>query len=292
MTDDPELSFILDRWLSDGPTEMPDRVIDVVAIGISRQRQRPAWRLDRRLPRMNTSIKIAAAALVALLTVSVVGYNLLPGDRPGVGGPPPTSSPTASAAPSPTASPPALTEGRLTDGDYIVRAFAGDRMAFTVTAPERWSGYGGWGVYGPASGTAPNGIGIAFLHGAQVVSDPCAIGASEPSPAPSPPSVDDVVASLSARQDLQASGVTDVTLAGYSGKRIDLQLPAVLGCGAHYVFAEPQGLYAQGPSNRWRVWALDADGETATIVLMDYGGTPPADRAAAQAIIDSVRISP
>ena len=33
MTDDRELSFILDRSLSDGPTEMPDRVIDVVAMG-------------------------------------------------------------------------------------------------------------------------------------------------------------------------------------------------------------------------------------------------------------------
>ena len=92
-------------------------------------------------------------------------------------------------------------------------------MAFTVTAPEAWSGYSGWGVYGPASGTAPNGIGIAFLDGAQVVSDPCAVGGGERSPAPSPPSVSDVVASLSARQDLRASGVTDVTLAGYSGKR-------------------------------------------------------------------------
>ena len=128
-----------------------------------------------------------------------------------------------------------------------------------------------------ASGSAPNGIGIAFLHGAQVVGDPCAVSASEPSPAPSPPSVDDVVVSLSARQDLQASGATDITLAGYSGKRIDLQLPAALACSQHYVFAEPQGLYAQGPSNRWRVWVLDANGETAIIVLMDYAGTPAAD---------------
>ena len=58
------------------------------------------------------------------------------------------------------------------------------------------------------------------------------------------------------------------------------------------MFAEPKGLYANGPANRWRVWLLDVDGETAVVVLLDYAGTPAVDRAAAQAAIDSVRITP
>jgi hypothetical protein len=106
MTDDRDLSFILDRWLSDGPAEMPDRVIDVVAIGISRQRQRPVWRLDWRRYTMNISVKLVAA-LVAVLAIAVVGYNLLPGGSTGTGGLAATPAPTASPSPTsaPTASP-------------------------------------------------------------------------------------------------------------------------------------------------------------------------------------------
>ena len=58
-------------------------------------------------------------------------------------------------------------------------------------------------------------------------------------------SVDDLVAALSAIEPV--SGVTDVALGGYSGKRLDLQLPANLGCTNHYVFAEPQGICALPP---------------------------------------------
>jgi hypothetical protein len=53
-------------------------------------------------------------------------------------------------------------------------------------------------------------------------------------------------------RDLQVSGLTDVTLAGYSGKRLQVQLPATLACSEHYVFAEPQGLYARGPPTAGR----------------------------------------
>ena len=101
----------------------------------------------------------------------------------------------------------------------------------------------------------------------------------------------DLVAALSARQDLQVSGVTDTVLAGYSGKRLDLQLPTDLACN-HYVFAEPKGLYANGAANRWRVWLLDVEGETTVVVLLDYAATPAADRATAQTAIDSIRIIP
>ena len=165
-------------------------------------------------------------------------------------------------------------------------------MGFIVTVPAGWQGFGGWAISGPASYGAPAGIGIAFLHGPQVVDDPCNPSETGPSTAPSSPSVDDLVAALSARVDLQASGLTDTVLAGYSGKRLDLQLPTELTCGQHDVFAEPQGFHAQGVANRWRVWVLDADGETAVVVLSDYAGTPAEDRAAAQRILDSLVITP
>ena len=112
MTDDRELSLILDRWLAEGPTEMPDRVVDVVASGISRQRQRPRWRLDRRLLPVNPPAK-AGVAIAAVILVAFVGISLnggpqfivttaSPSDHES---PQPTPSPSASATPTPRPSP-------------------------------------------------------------------------------------------------------------------------------------------------------------------------------------------
>ena len=46
-----DIERLLDHWFADGPTQAPDRVLDVVADRIERQPQRPAWRLHWRHPR-------------------------------------------------------------------------------------------------------------------------------------------------------------------------------------------------------------------------------------------------
>ena len=174
--------------------------------------------------------------------------------------------------------------------DYVVRAFAGDRWR----SPDGPGGLDGLRRLVASTGqpAAASRTGSASPSStARMWSSTHARAAQQPSPAPSPPSVDGLVASLFARQDLHVSGVTDITLAGYSGKRLDLELPAALACGST---TSSPSLRASTPgsSNRWRVWVLDADGETAILVLMDYAATPAADRAAAQTILDSLRISP
>ena len=284
MTNERDIERLLDHWFSDGPTVSPDRAIDVVADRIERQSQRPAWRFHLRELHMATPLKAALAA-AAVIVVFVAGFAFLGGSGTRVGG-----VAVPSAVPSPTPTPPALPDGRLQAGDYVMRTLPGDPMAFVVTAPEGWTGYGGFFIGGPNLSDAPSGIGISVNHDPEIVTDPCDSSAH---PAPSSaPSVDDLVAALSARQDLEVSGVTDTVLAGYAGKRLDVQLPAALTCSNHYVFAEPKGLYANGPANRWRIWLLDVHGETAVVVLLDYAATPAADRAAAQAAIDSMRINP
>ena len=45
MTHERDTERLLDLWFADGPTQAPDRVIDVVADRIGRQPQRPGWRL-------------------------------------------------------------------------------------------------------------------------------------------------------------------------------------------------------------------------------------------------------
>ena len=49
-------------------------------------------------------------------------------------------------------------------------------------------------------------------------------------------------------------------------------------------------IYAQGPSNRWRLWILDVEGYRSVIVSTDYADTSEEDRAEQQAIIDSIQI--
>jgi hypothetical protein len=286
MTSERDIERLLDRWFADRPTEVSDRVLDSVADRITRQRQRPAVHLPWRDTAMNPLVKVGAA-VAAVVLIAVIGYNLLPASQSQVGGPGPSASPS-----SPAPSPIALPDGRLGARDYIGRAVTGDPMAFTISAPEGWNGFGGFFIGGPNADPsgAPNGIGISFNHNPQVVTDPC--GAHDEDPALTGQSVDDLVAALSAREDLVVSGVTDTTLAGYSGKRLDVQFPTELACVNHYVFAEPKGLYANGPANRWRLWIVDADGETAVVVLLDYAATPADDRAAAEAAIDSIRITP
>ena len=286
MISERDIERLLDRWFADRPTEVSDRVLDSVADRITRQRQRPAVHLPWRDTAMNPLIKVGAA-VAAVVLIAVIGYNLLPASQSQVGGPGPSAAPS-----SPAPSPVALTDGPLEAGhDYVGRAFEGDPMAFVITAPEGWSGFMEFFMSGPHGADGPDGVGISFNHDPEVVTDPCDSSVHTPAPGSGLPSVDDLVAELSAREDLGVSGVTDTELAGYSGKRLDLQLPAEQSCN-HYVFAEPKGLYANGLSNRWRVWLLDVDGSTAVVVLLDYAGTSAEDRAAAEAAIDSIRITP
>ena len=289
MTTERDVERVLERWLVDGIDEMPSRVFISIVDRVERQPQQRAWRVTWRDSTMNAYLKpILAIAAVVVLAVGGIAVVTRPSGL-GVGVAAPSASPTIS--PSPTPLPPTLPDGRLEERDYVVRALADDPMAFTITAPAGWTGFGGFFLAGPSTSSAPNGIGISVNHDPQVVTDPCDASVHTPPPASSAPSVDGLVAAISAREDLQVSGVTDTVLAGYTGKRLDVQFPSELACANHYLFAEPKGLYANGPANRWRVWLLDVDGETGVVVLLDYANTPAADRAAAQAAIDSIRIS-
>ena len=290
MTGERDMERILERWLVDGIDEMPDRVYLSVVDRVERQPQQRAWRVSWRDSTVNAYLKpILAIAAVIVLTVGGIAVIARPSGSD-VGVAVPTASPTPS--PQATPSPPALPAGRLEPRQYVARTLPDDSMAFVVTAPEGWSGFGGWAMSGPRGPSGPDGIGFAFLHDPQVVNDACGAGGAAPSGAPTAPSVDDLVAALSAHPGVNVTGVTDTELAGYSGKLVELELPRDLPCSQYYVFAEPQGFYAQGLSNRWRIAIVDVDGETAVVVLTDYAQTSAQDSAAAQAVLDSLRINP
>jgi hypothetical protein len=108
------------------------------------------------------------------------------------------------------------------------------------------------------------------------------------------PSVDDFANAIATHPLLDATTPVAVTLAGYSGKYLDLQLPAdVSACqpnGEFWPF-EP-GVYAQGPSHRWHLWILDVDGIRVVVQSMDYATTPSKQVTELQAIVNSIQIDP
>ncbi len=77
MSTDRDVTRIVRSWLEEGVTALPDRVLDAVLDQVPATRQRRAWWPARRLPQMNTPIRIAMAA-AAVVILALVGINLMP----------------------------------------------------------------------------------------------------------------------------------------------------------------------------------------------------------------------
>ena len=151
MNDRADIDRVLDHWFSDGPSQMPDRVVDTVADRIARQRQRPSWRLliERGTP-VNGTLRIAAA-LAAVLVIGLVGLRFLGiggGSSVGAPGGSPTAAPSSassvpsSAAQSPSSSPTVGVAGAcdLVTVHEVATALG---LSSTVTADPNISGSNG-----------------------------------------------------------------------------------------------------------------------------------------------------
>ncbi|MFL5724670.1 MAG: hypothetical protein ACJ78H_14890 [Chloroflexota bacterium] len=314
MTDDRDLSLILDSWLSDGPIEMPDRVIGAVAVGISRQRQRPAWRLDRRRDVMNTNVKIGAA-LIAVLSIAVVGYSLRPAGSTAGGptlsaGPSPAPTGTASASGPPSTSPTAVIGGNfagaLAAGTYSTRPFnTAPELIVSMTVPDGWNAIGNWALTNSKGTRPPNGTAIGFFTASSVFSDPCRWDPTHGAVWPIPgdvrvgPTVDDLVAAFTAQSTYETTTPIDVAVGGHAGRQFELRMPDGLDPAScdetNYIawsaYPDDSGLHAQGPGQRWQFRILDVDGKRVFVVLGTFAGTPASDLAEADAIIDSMTFS-
>ena len=173
---------------------------------------------------------------------------------------------------------------------------AGVSNRATFTVPDGWAViYGGVWLAAEES-SAPSGATMGFARGSWLHSDPCLTPerlAPHATPdVPVGPSVDDLASALADHPLLDATDPVAVTLGGYSGKYVDLQLPSDLtGCESSYWPWEP-GIYAQGPSHRWHLWILDVDGVRLVVQATDYAGTSPQRQAELQAIVDSIQIEP
>ena len=300
MSIDRDTTRIVRSWLRTDEHESADRVLDAVLDQLDTTPQRRAtWWPARRFPEMNNTARLALAA-AAVAVAAFLGIRfLLPGQN--LGGPGPT--------PTPTASPAAFHVGPLTAGTYVMTPFAGigasgicmpeapecvedetdDSYRLTITVPDGYNAVtnGRPLIFGPGGRT-----GMIILRGGGLYSDPC--HSTPPPDIAVGPTVDDFATAIASHPLLDATDPVDVTLAGYSGKYIDLQLPSdTSACTPDGQFwpYEP-GMYAQGDDHQWHLWVLDVDGVRVVIQSMDYPDTPAEQRAELQAIVDSIQIEP
>lgn len=276
---------------------------------------------------MNRIARVMSLSAAIAVGACTTGQTATPSLQPG-----PTASPSATAQPSATtqasatplppssSSPRALWEGQVPAGTYFVTPFLGDdpsicgpaptratpppcpeatsddSIRFTFTVPDGWAGAPFQGLWLASGGNAPPaGAGMLFNRGYWLYSDPCRTPdnvASLPD-IPVGPTVDAFANALAEHPLLEVTTPVDVTLAGYAGKYVDLQVPAdISACDVYWPWEGGGGIYAQGPSHQWHLWILDVEGVRVVVQATDYPATSAQHQSELQAIVDSIQITP
>jgi hypothetical protein len=318
MTDDRSLERAARSWLENGPTEAPDRAVEAALLRIQTTPQERDLRIPWRFPTMSTPARVATAAVIGVLVIGGALFILGRPGQSGVGGPGPsatlTASPSPTASPTPIVSPGPIGQGPLEAGQHMAKPFAppngngvclyvpqpgcsdtarDDTIRVTFTVPDGWaSNDSGAAINKPATGwAAPQGMGLLFDRGGDLLSDPCIKVDTVPE-IPVGPSVDDFANALADHPLIDATTPTSVSLGGYSGKYMDLQLPSdITDCTLEY-YAWVPSMPAQGPSHRRHLWILDVEGIRVVVHTADFAGTSVEDLAELQAIVDSIQIEP
>lgn len=171
-----------------------------------------------------------------------------------------------------------------------------DSMTFAIKAPPSWEAWvddsavlGVWPV--GQENDPPDGAFMGLYPGGNLFSDPCVTDEEAGADVPVGPTVDDLVAALVDHPSLDVTAPVDVTLAGYSGKYLDLAVPDDISECVRYMPMDHH-IYAQGPGQRWHMWVLDVVGVRVLVETNDYAGTSAQRLAEEQAMIDSLEINP
>ncbi len=294
MTDQRSTERILDAWFADGPSVAPDRVLDVAANRIRRQRQRPAWRLlSWRDFHVITTSKMVAA-LAAALVIAVIGIALFlrPGaSNVGSQGASAAPSPVATQTPAPTPSPsPAALKSGVQGPGTFTGQFAASPIPWTVTLPNGWAGYATDIVMGPQR-SGDKGTAILTERAVNVPKDSCA-----PEGTIAAKSAEEFLAAVAARKDWTVSQRQAATIGAYPATRIDIVLPAdtsICGDGKDYLVVahnDGKGFYSQGPSMHVTYWVADVNGEPLFVERFSFAETPASDLTESEAVVDSIEI--
>jgi hypothetical protein len=324
-----DLDRLLDQWMNLGPTTAPERVAAAASLEARSTRQSSrlgAW-LSERSGMNSKSVRYGIAA-VAVVALAVIGWRFLPGSSTGGGPnetPTPTQTPIVTPTPIPTG-PMALVDladqtGTAPAGDYYLDLPAYPaRIDFTL--PE------GWFYWTPTSAAsadthvvvvnsedtgAANGSswGLAFMLVDRVRVNPCSTSFGYMD-ASATQSSEAIAAAMATWTDFPTT-VTDVTIGGFSGKRVEVRVADTVSCRS-VLFSTPTGYgFEIGPGRSepfdnpvqftfldvgdslLAIWTTDYPGTNA--IEVDGGASPDpaahvADQVALHEILDSIVITP
>jgi hypothetical protein len=161
-----------------------------------------------------------------------------------------------------------------------------------LTVPEGWFNFKGISV---GKGHVPQPAFVFFWDVAQVYPTPCE-WKGKPMVDPGP----DVegLASALAKQPLRgANAPTDVALAGFHGKYLELSVPTDIefaDCDeGHFESWTANGWasdrFQQAPGQVDRLWILDVDGQRLVVDASYLPEATPQDRAELESVVDSIR---
>jgi len=204
----------------------------------------------------------------------------------GATGPSPASAPSSTVtvvAPSDAAEP----------GPYVFKTFDHNFDTTYRITMDLLDGYSGGDSY-VVRGT-DSGQGISAWTVGNVYAEPCHWRGTLLDP-PIDSSVDDLVAGLASQTGRQASAATDVTLDGFTGKFMELTVPAridLAGCddGEFRTWVDPMGGARNlEPGQRDLLWIVDVDGSRLVIDAALGPQTTQQDRADRIQMVESIRI--
>jgi hypothetical protein len=235
--------------------------------------------LTIRKPIVSAAILMIATGLLAACTT---GDDAQPAT-----GPRTTSAPASgvtAGAPSNAAEP------------YVFKTLDPDFDATYRITMELLDGYVG-GEGNPVVSGTDDGQGISTWTVRNVYAEPCDwVGTLLDPPIDS--SVDGLVAGLASQRGRHASAATDVMLDGFTGKFIELSVPARINLadchdGEFRTWVDPTGGARNlEPGQHDLLWIVDVDGRRLVIDAALGPETTPQDRADRIQMVESIRIEP
>jgi hypothetical protein len=295
MTQRTDIERVLDLWLAEGPTQVPERVFDAAIARVGRQPQHSAWRSRWRTSDMTIPIRLIAAAIAAIAVVGAGLVVLRPG--PGVGtpsagavtpSPSPSSVPTSTSVVSGAARLPR--SGALEPGRYFIEEGTSTPTTFSFTVPAGWLAGGSGISQHPDESGREIGFGVAIVDG--IFADPC--GANEP--VAFGVAAQDLLNALGERPGLDVQPSTAIEIDGRPGQLVELAVEAdvdIEACdppiGLQVWRDRGENYLVVGPEVVTRIHTVDLDGERFVLVTSHGLSADPAEIAEIAEIIESIR---
>lgn len=287
MSQHDDLDRVLDLWLAEGPTQVPDRVFDDAIARVHRQPQPSAWRTRLRISEMTTPLRLlaTAAAIIALVGVgiAVLRPNSSIGEGPGLTG-------SLTPSPAPTRLP---SSGPIEPGRYFIEKGLQSTATFSFTVPAGWIGDNGGLRKHPDDSEREIAWGPTIVEA--VFADPC--GSNETVTVG--PTGDDLVEAVSALPGLEVADPVDITIGDRPGTSVELTVLPTVDVSACdppiglQVWVDQAGSYLiVDDSIPAVVVTADLDDGRFVLASSRRATTPSADVAELEAILASISFEP